>query len=86
MIVLTYSVVMRVCPKSIEGFMFATLTSSMNIGLYALTPNVIAFFVPRLGFASSLFTVVPFTMIGLLVLNIILKDLKVEQAVFVEEK
>lgn len=86
MAVLTYSVVMRVCPKSIEGFMFATLTSSMNIGLYALTPNVVAFFVPHMGFASSLFTVVPFTMIGLLVLNIILKDLKGEQAVFVEEK
>ena len=86
MIVLTYSVVMRVCPKSIEGFMFATLTSSMNIGLYALTPNVIAFFVPRLGFTSSLFTVVPFTMIGLLVLNTILKNLNGEQAVLVEEK
>ena len=79
MVVLTYSVVMRVCSKSIEGFMFATLTSAMNIGLHALTPNLIAYFEPRFGFASALFTVLPFTLIGLVVLNVILNDLKKEK-------
>jgi MFS family permease len=76
MTVLVYSVVMRVCPKSMEGFMFATLTSAMNFGLYTITPKTMAFFAERFGLAPSMFSVVPYTIIGLVVLKVILKDLK----------
>lgn len=75
MIVLVYSVVMRVCPKTLEGFMFATLTSAMNIGLTAITPNTIAFFTERFGLAPSIFSTIPYTIIGLIALEFILRDL-----------
>ncbi|MBN2047322.1 MAG: MFS transporter [Anaerolineaceae bacterium] len=78
--VLTYSVVMRVCPKSVEGFMFATLTSAMNIGLYTITPNTIAFFEPKVGVIGALFTTIPYTVIGLLALGLILSGLKQREA------
>jgi MFS family permease len=75
MTVLVYSVVMRVCPKTLEGFMFATLTSAMNIGLYTITPNTMAFFAERIGLAPSMFTAIPYTIIGLIALEFILRDL-----------
>lgn len=75
MTVLVYSIVMRICPKSIEGFMFATLTSAMNIGLYTITPKTMAYFTPKLGLAPSMFSVVPYTIIGLIALSMILTEL-----------
>ncbi|MHA1619950.1 MAG: MFS transporter [Promethearchaeota archaeon] len=62
--VLTYLFIMQLCPESVEGFVFATMTSFMNIGLMAITPNVIAFFIPILGFAPSFFTLIPFSVLA----------------------
>ncbi|NSW52088.1 MAG: MFS transporter [Anaerolineae bacterium] len=81
MTVLVYSVVMRVCPKSLEGFMFATLTSAMNFGLYTITPKTMAFFTERIGLAPSMFSAVPYTIIGLLALGLILRDLAKQESV-----
>ncbi|MDY7078637.1 MAG: MFS transporter [Chloroflexota bacterium] len=40
--VLTYGLAMQLCPESIEGFFFSTLTSFMNVGQVALGPNLVS--------------------------------------------
>ena len=70
--VLTYIIVMRLCPTSIEGFMFATLTSFMNVGLAVLAPQMVARFEPILGMMPALFTLLPFSIIGLLLVPTLL--------------
>ncbi|MFX0061539.1 MAG: MFS transporter [Candidatus Hermodarchaeota archaeon] len=72
--VLTYIIVMKLCPKSIEGFMFATLTSFMNIGLAVLAPNLVAFFEPYIGMMPALFFLVPFSIVGLLLVPKLLES------------
>ncbi|MHA2426075.1 MAG: MFS transporter, partial [Candidatus Thorarchaeota archaeon] len=42
-VVLIYSVVMRLCPDSFEGFAFATFSSFMNIGDLALGTNLLPY-------------------------------------------
>ncbi len=79
--VLTYAVVMMLCPESIEGFMFATLTSFMNIGQATLVPNTITALAPSLGgVVPAFFSAVPYTILGLLFLYVILRGLAKEQA------
>jgi len=75
-----YSVVMQVCPTSIEGFFFATLTSFMNIGYGAVAPVLIT----RLGdvFGSvipAFYVALVYTVIALVFLFFILKGLNKKQ-------
>jgi MFS family permease len=75
-----YSVVMQVCPTSIEGFFFATLTSFMNIGYGAIAPVLIT----RLGnvFGSvipAFYVALVYTVIALVFLFFILKGLNKKQ-------
>ena len=70
----TYSIVMQVCPTSIEGFMFATLTSFMNIGYGALAPPLITNLGAVFGSVIPAFYIVfIFSLIGLGFLFFILK-------------
>lgn len=66
--VTTYAILMRLCSEAIEGFMFAIYTSVMNIGLMALSPKIIAYFgeTVGIGIIPALFTMMPFMLIGVL--------------------
>lgn len=77
-IVLTYLYIMQLCPESVEGFVFATMTSLMNVGLMAISPNVIAFFIPILGFAPSFFTLIPFSVLAVALIPKIKKQKDIE--------
>jgi hypothetical protein len=64
----TYSVLMRLCSETLEGFMFAIFTSLMNFGLGALTPKIVAYFGETLGWGMipALFVMIPVMFIGVL--------------------
>jgi len=76
--VLTYLFIMELCVESVEGFVFATMTSMMNIGLMAITPIMIATFIPLIGFAPSFFTLIPFTVIAVALIPKIKKQKDIE--------
>ena len=79
--VLTYAVVMMLCPESIEGFMFATLTSLMNVGQASLVPNTITAAAPALGgVIPGFFAVLPYSFLGLFFLYIVLRSFEKEKA------
>ena len=75
-----YSIVMQVCPASIEGFFFATLTSFMNVSYGAFGPVLIT----KLGkvFGSvipAFYVVLVYTIIAMVFLFFILKGLNKTQ-------
>jgi len=75
-VVLIYSVVMRLCPKTIEGFAFATFSSFMNIGDLALGSNIIALVEPLVGMNVAFFATIPFALIGILAVMPLLRFLE----------
>ena len=66
--VTTYAVLMRLCSETLEGFMFAIFTSLMNLGLSALTPNIVSYFGEALGWGMipALFVMMPVMLVGVL--------------------
>ena len=71
--VIQFTIGMRLCPASIEGFMFCTLMSFANIGEYALGSNIITSLAPSLGgLIPAFFSLIPFSIFGLLALRPIL--------------
>ena len=66
-IVVTYALIMPLCNSSVEGFMFATFTSLMNLGR-GTASKIIAFFGETLdwGIVPSIFLIMPIMAIGLL--------------------
>jgi MFS family permease len=63
--VIQFTIAMRLCPASIEGFMFCTLMSFANIGEYALGANVITSLAgPAGGLIPAFFTLVPLSLLG----------------------
>lgn len=79
----TYSVLMRLCPPTLEGFMFAIFTSLMNVGLSALTPNIVTYFGEGLGWGMipALFVMMPVMFVGVLMVPLINKSLAKHQTV-----
>ncbi len=65
-VVLVYSVVMRLCPDSIEGFAFATFSSFMNIGDLVIGTNLIAQLELLFGINLAFIFIVPIALIGIL--------------------
>ena len=65
-VVLVYSVVMRLCPDSIEGFAFATFSSFMNIGDLLLGTNLIAQLERFVSINIAFVLIVPIALIGVL--------------------
>jgi MFS family permease len=62
--VLTFSIAMKLCPASIEGFMFFTFMSFANIGEYALGANIITSLSGLVGgLIPAFYTLVPFSLL-----------------------
>jgi len=75
--VIVFTIAMRLCPASIEGFMFCTFMSFSNIGEYALGANVITGLSGAMGgIIPSFFTLLPFSLLALLFVGAIIGALK----------
>ncbi len=74
MVVTTYTVIMRVCKPSIEGFMFATMTSVMNIGQILISPKVLGATLPKLGITVSLLILSISVVIAVFFIGLIMKE------------
>ena len=79
-IVVAQSLAQKECPRSIEGFYFATLTSFMNIGQVMVGPMIVGFFSGSLGLIQSVFTLIPITAIAI-VLGILISKKEGESCV-----
>ena len=73
-LVLAYSIVMKICPDSLEGFIFASMTSFMNIGEQALAPNIVANLEPLFGMIPSFYFLIIFSVLGLLIIPKLIKE------------
>lgn len=80
--VTTYAVLMKLCSETLEGFMFAIFTSLMNVGLLALTPNIVAYFGETRGWGMipALFIMMPVMLIGVLLVPGINKSIAEKDA------
>ncbi|HTX73667.1 MAG TPA: MFS transporter [Rectinemataceae bacterium] len=75
--VIVFTIAMRLCPASIEGFMFCTFMSFSNVGEYALGANVITGLSGAVGgILPAFFTLIPFSLLALLFVSFILKSLR----------
>ncbi len=75
--VIVFTIAMRLCPASIEGFMFCTFMSFSNIGEYALGANVITGLAGSMGgIIPSFFSLLPFSLLALLFVGLIIRALK----------
>ncbi len=81
MIVTTYTVIMRVCKPSIEGFMFALMTSVMNIGQLLISPKVLGATLPKLGITVSLLILSLSVIFAVFLISLILKEFAKEQKI-----
>jgi len=73
---LTLTLAMRVCPKSIEGFVFAIMMSAISFGNITIGPKTATAFSDRLGLIPSIFTLIPYGLLSLVFLYPMLKALK----------
>ncbi len=73
--VLMAALVMRVCPKSIEGFTFALMSSVMNFSNATVGPKTATAFSDQLGLIPSIFTLIPYGLLSLVFLYPLLKQL-----------
>jgi len=81
MVVTTYTIVMRVSKPSIEGFMFALMTSVMNIGQIVISPKVLGAILPKLGITVSLLVLSSSVILAVFMISLIMKEFDKEQAV-----
>lgn len=81
MIVTLYTVVMRVSTASIEGFMFAIMTSVMNIGQIIISPQTLGFTLPRVGITASLLILSVSVVIAVFLIGVLLRELEKPPAV-----
>lgn len=73
---LLLALTMRICPKTIEGFTFALLTSVRSLALNAIGPKTATAFSAQLGLLPSIFTLIPYGLLSLAFLYPMLKLLK----------
>ena len=75
-LVLKAALVMRICPKSIEGFTFALLSSTIYFGNLVVGAKTASAFVERLGgVVPALFTLIPYGLISLVFLYPLLQTI-----------
>jgi MFS family permease len=75
-LVLKAALAMRVCPKSIEGFTFALLSSTIYFGNLVVGAKTASAFVERLGgVVPALFTLIPYGLISLVFLYPLLQTI-----------
>jgi hypothetical protein len=81
---LILALVMRICPKSIEGFTFALMASVRSFSSDALEPKTVTAFSDQLGLIPSIFTLLPYGLLSLVFLFPMLKQLNkpVEELVY----
>jgi len=73
---LMLALTMRICPKSIEGFTFALLTSVRSLALNAIGPKTATAFSAQLGLLPSIFTLIPYALVSLVFLYPLLNQMK----------
>ena len=81
MVVTLYTIIMRICKPSIEGFMFALMTSVMNIGQILISPKVLGATLPKLGITVSLFVLSLAVILAVFLISLIMKDLDKQKSV-----
>jgi predicted MFS family arabinose efflux permease len=80
MVVTTYTIIMKVAKPSIEGFIFALMTSVMNIGQILISPKTLGATLPKLGITVSLLILSMAVVLAVVLINVILKELDQETA------
>jgi hypothetical protein len=71
------AIAMRLCPKYLEGFMFALMVSAQNFGDLTLAPKTItAFMQPMGGLLPAFFSLIFYSILALLFLGPVLKSLR----------
>jgi predicted MFS family arabinose efflux permease len=76
MIVTLYTVVMRVSTASIEGFMFAIMTSVMNVGQIIISPKTLGYTLPKVGITASLLILSVSVVVAVSLIGVLLKELE----------
>jgi len=61
-------IIMELSPPVLGGFMFATYASTANIGMGVVGNMTIGYFVPYLGMPTAALTLIPYTIVGALIL------------------
>jgi hypothetical protein len=72
---LILALLMRLCPRSIEGFTFALMVSIRNFSGNVLEPKTATIFIDNLGLIPSIFTLIPYGLLSLAFLYLMLKQL-----------
>ena len=80
MVVTTYTIIMKVAKPSIEGFIFALMTSVMNIGQILISPKTLGFTLPKLGITVSLLILSLAVVLAVVLIKVIFKELDQETA------
>jgi MFS family permease len=62
-------VIMELSPPALGGFMFATYCSTANIGMAVVGNMTLGYFVPYLGMPTAALTLIPYTILGALILR-----------------
>ena len=61
-------IIMELSPPTLGGFMFATYASAANFGAATVGALTIGHFVPMLGLPMAIFTLIPYTIVGCILL------------------
>jgi MFS family permease len=80
MVVTTYTIIMKIAKPSIEGFMFAVMTSVMNVGQILISPKTLGATLPSLGITVSLLILSVSVVIAVFFISLILKELEKQEA------
>jgi MFS family permease len=76
------AIAMRLCPKFLEGFMFAVMVSAQNFGDLTIAPKTITAFMETMGgLVPAFFSLVPYSILALLCLRPVLRALQAGGAV-----
>lgn len=78
MVVTTYTIIMKVAKPSIEGFIFALMTSVMNIGQILISPKVLGATLPKMGITVSLLILSSAVVLAVVLMGVIFKQLEQE--------
>jgi len=79
MVVTIYTIIMRICIPSIEGFIFALMTSVMNIGQLAISPKILGATLPKFGITLSMLVLSLAVIFAVFLISLIMKELDKEQ-------
>lgn len=81
LVVTSLTIVMRICKPSIEGFIFALMSSVMNIGQFVISPKLLGVFLPKLGITASLYILAISAIIAVFLIKLIMGELDRRESV-----